>query len=123
MGKLIHITVALSGKVRDKRVLCICFNYNHGQKFLGHCTLKQGNSITLARQTLSTDSTLFGWGGGGGEGWTVRCFVPLVHFFIGKYQSVPRPLAMIVDAIFYLFIYLFIFSMLPCEDLVDLVHL
>ena len=33
---------------------------------------------------------------GGGEGWTVRCFVPLMHFCIGKYQSVPRLLAMIV---------------------------
>ena len=35
-------------------------------------------------------------GGGGGEGWTVRCFVPHMHFCIGKYQSVPRLLAMIV---------------------------
>ena len=35
-------------------------------------------------------------GGGGGEGWTVRCFVPLMHFCIGKYQSVPRLLARIV---------------------------
>ena len=37
-------------------------------------------------------STLFGWGGG--EGWTVRCFVPLMHFCIVKYQSVPRLLTM-----------------------------
>ena len=34
---------------------------------------------------------------GGGEGWKVRCFVPLMHFCIGKYQSVPRLLAKIVD--------------------------
>ena len=26
----------------------------------------------------------------------MRCFVPLMHFCIGKYQSVPRLLAMIV---------------------------
>ena len=98
--------------------------YNPGQKSLGHCTFKQGNAITLERQTLgrfdqdltrfdlpqpmlkSTGSILasrsqhcFGRGGGegrGGEGWTVRCFVPLVHLCIGKYQSVPRLLAMIV---------------------------
>ena len=38
-------------------------------------------------------------GGGGGEGWTVRCFVPLMHFCIGKYQSVPRLLATIVDGL------------------------
>ena len=45
-----------------------------------------------------THSTLFGLGGG--EGWTVRCFVPLMHFCIGKYQSVPRLLAMIVVNVF-----------------------
>ena len=89
-----------------------------------HCTFKQGNAITLERQTFgrrfyaqgpspppphlpqpmlkSTGSFLASglnivWvGGGGGEGWRVRCFVPLMHFCIGKYQSVPRLLAMIV---------------------------
>ena len=65
--------------------------YNRGQKSLGHCTFKQGNAITLERQTLRrrfytqfplppppsnveihrehfgfTDSTLFGWGEGRG---------------------------------------------------------
>ena len=33
---------------------------------------------------------------GEGEGWIVRCFVPLMHFCIGKCQSVPRFLARIV---------------------------
>ena len=65
-------------------------DYNPGQKSLGHCTFKQGNAITLDRQTLRrifyanpspppptnveiyrehfgfTESTLFGWGGGRG---------------------------------------------------------
>ena len=95
--------------------------YNRGQKSLGHCTFKQGNATYLERQTFGRrfyaqgpppphlpqpmlkstgsfwlqDSTLFAWGRGG-EGWRVRCFVPLMHFCIGKHQSVPRLLAMIV---------------------------
>ena len=99
--------------------------YNHGQKSLGHCTFKQGNAITLERQTLgrrfyvqtpppppphhlpqpmlkSTGSILasrnqhcLGGGGGGGEGWTVRCFSPYALLY-RKIPKCPRLLAMIV---------------------------
>ena len=80
-------------------------NYNHGQKSLRSTPppptphlpqqmFKSTGSILASR----TKHCLGGGGRGGGEGMTVRCFVPLMHFCIGKYQSVPRLLAMIVDS-------------------------
>ena len=62
---------------------------------------------------------MFGWGGGGGEGWTVRCFVPLMHFCIGKYQSVPRLLARIVA----LKPFCFVFSLIATQTALKRVSL
>ena len=53
-------------------------------------------SISTGSILASRSQHCLGGGGGVGEGWTVRCFVPLMHFCIGKCQSVPRLLAMIV---------------------------
>ena len=109
----VSIVVAVSSVwiSRDNEV------YNHGQKSLGHCTFKQGNAITLERQTLgrrfyaqppnppppplhlpqpmlkTTGSILASrtqhcLGGEGGKGRTVRCFVPLMH--LGINRKIPK---------------------------------